>query len=132
MAMLAIQEHDRPPACSLKLPVDPLGFISYFLEKVLVPRDVRATGGPNLHEYELPLVHRIRLQQTFDGKETLQYAFGVIDPIDAHAEKDGIHPKFAKNLGPLFFAVEGNRRSAGQVGKIHTDGKRTDHADMLV
>ena len=87
VGVMPVEQNDRPPATGGKAAVDAVGLGGHFLEKLLVARDVGAARRANLHEGEAALVSGIEFEKALDAAEAFMNSLGVVDAIDADAEK---------------------------------------------
>src|SRR5262249_42216729 len=85
VADMPLQKHNRFPSAGLETPVDSLRLGLNISKQIVVPLDVGAAGGTDLHEYKFALISRAFFQHAFDRQEALEDSFGVIHAIDAHA-----------------------------------------------
>ena len=125
VAVLAVQEHDGLPVAGLEAAVDAFGFLEHFLHQILIAPDVRAAGRADLHERELAPVGGILFEKALDGAEALRNALGVIDAIDADAQKRSAHAELVEQADALHVReFERRRRLLGSSGDA--DRERAD------
>src|SRR5215813_1618131 len=127
--MLA-QEHDRLPAASLEFCVDTFGFRTHFIQKLLVARNIRATGCADLHESEAPLVCRITFEKQLNAAESFKNTFGIVDAVDADAEQRRLDPQFCAELRAQLAGVLHSARDVGVFGECNADWVRPHAGDM--
>ena len=90
-----------------------------------------ATGRPDLHERELPAIHRVPLQEPLNGLKTFRYPLGVVHPVHAHSHQQGLHAQLAQQVRPVYIDGFVGRVGLRGLGYIHADGKGTDRGAVV-
>ena len=92
-------QHDRRPAAAREALVDPVGERAHLRLELLVLLDAGARRRADLHEREAADPLRLELEQALDRAEALEDALGVVDPVDADADRDVVGDRVARADG---------------------------------
>jgi hypothetical protein len=84
MAMLSIQQDNRPPFASPESFVDAGDFILSLPLKVCVSLNMASRGRPDLNEGELFLVPWVSFEKRLYSQKPLDNAFGVVQPVNSN------------------------------------------------
>ena len=81
-------EMNRLIAVAAEACVDPRRKCAHARFEVLIFLERGARRRGKLHEHKPPDELRVKLEQALDREKALEYALGVIHPVDAEAEQD--------------------------------------------
>src|SRR5262249_58371270 len=92
VVVVALEEHDRPPASAPELPVDLAGKLVDLLLERTVARDPAPAGGRDLDEGQASHVFRVLAEESPNRREPLRKALRVIDALDPEPQPLNVDP----------------------------------------
>ena len=102
MAVMLHQEKNRLPILHFEFGINPFDFFYNFINEFFILWDHSAAGRPQLNKGKFTSKTRIILQQIFNGTESFQDTFGIIQAVYPNPKEIGPEYRVSLELFPYF------------------------------